>query len=185
MPTGVGVLSDLALIARCHQGDGEAVAQLITRYMPLVRSRAAGFYGPNLERDDLTQEGFLALLKCIRSFNPERQPSFAAFADKCVRNRLSTVVRRSIAGNSLSQARNLGIPEGDDGFFDPAACLIRQEDAAALRKKIESLLSVFEQDVLNMYLSGHSYKQIALRLHASAKAVDNALQRARRKLRSA
>ena len=46
-----------------------------------------------------------------------------------------------------------------------------------------NLLSGLEQETLSLYLSGLSYEEIAAQLNLSTKAVDNALQRVRRKLR--
>ena len=49
-------------------------------------------------------------------------------------------------------------------------------------EKIQSLLSKFEKQVLAYYLQGRTYHDIALELDKPQKAVDNALQRVKRKL---
>lgn len=179
---------DSQLVARSQIGDKQAAALLIKKYMPLVRRRASYFYGPALEHDDLVQEGMIGLLKAIDGFDHERESSFAAYADKCVTSRLSTVVRRSLSGKHKPLSDYLPLPDiaAEEAVVlgDPAAYIIEREGEQELRNRIETLLSLFEQDALNMYLSGHSYQHISLRLNCSAKAVDNALQRARRKLRS-
>ena len=50
---------------------------------------------------------------------------------------------------------------------------------------IELDLSEFEKNVLFCYLDGKSYNQISATLGSSQKAVDNALQRVRKKLKTA
>ncbi len=48
---------------------------------------------------------------------------------------------------------------------------------------MKQLLSKLEQQVLTLYLGGCSYHDISVKLGVSSKAVDNALQRVRLKLK--
>ena len=50
-------------------------------------------------------------------------------------------------------------------------------------QSIDTRLSALEKQVLALFLDGNSYSAIAKRLNASEKAVDNALQRVRAKLK--
>ena len=54
--------------------------------------------------------------------------------------------------------------------------------AASTAPKVEQVLSGLEQDVLNAYLDGKSYQEIADMLGRHVKSIDNALQRVKRKL---
>ena len=69
------------------------------------------------------------------------------------------------------------------GESDPLEMYLRREEAQIRQEKIKTLLSGLEQETLTLYLSGHSYEEMAKLLHCTTKAVDNALQRVRRKLR--
>ena len=69
--------------------------------------------------------------------------------------------------------------------ISPEEEIIIAEQLAELEGKIQTRLSGFEQQALTLYLIGHSYTEISQLLHTPLKAVDNALQRVRRKLRSA
>ena len=71
----------------------------------------------------------------------------------------------------------------EDG--DPFSAYIRREQVRQLWQQIDTLLSPLEQEALSLYLSGHSYQEMANLLDSTPNAVDNALQRARRKLRGA
>lgn len=73
---------------------------------------------------------------------------------------------------------------GPDSDGDPLEVYLQQEEELLRRQKIKTLLSGLEQETLTLYLSGLSYEEMAQRLHCSTKAVDNALQRVRRKLRN-
>jgi len=60
--------------------------------------------------------------------------------------------------------------------------VIRQEEFNSLLECLTTRLSELESRVLSLYLDGHSYEAIAGRLGCDAKAVDNALQRVKRKV---
>ena len=152
-------------------------AMLIARYIPLIKARAAYFKSSSVERDDLISEGFLGLLGAIRSYDAEKG-TFAAFASTCISNKMKTAVSKN-GGNypervSMDEAKLEEI--GDES---PSA------EELLIEKMTESLLSKREKDVFMLYLSAYSYAQIAEKLGISAKAVDNALSRAKAKLRSA
>ena len=50
-------------------------------------------------------------------------------------------------------------------------------------QSIDTRLSALEKQVLALFLDGNTYSAIAKRLNVSEKAVDNALQRVRAKLK--
>jgi RNA polymerase sporulation-specific sigma factor len=51
-----------------------------------------------------------------------------------------------------------------------------------MHERIRENLSDFECRVLTTYLEGKSYQEAAIELHRHVKSIDNALQRAKRKL---
>ena len=59
-----------------------------------------------------------------------------------------------------------------------------KEAIRLVRATIEEKLSPFEQQVLQQYMEGNSYQEIALQVNKPVKSVDNAIQRIRRKLGS-
>ena len=65
---------------------------------------------------------------------------------------------------------------------DPEELIIDREEMEKLENKIEEVLSSLEMEVLNSYLDGKSYQEIATDLDRQAKSIDNALQRVKRKL---
>jgi RNA polymerase sporulation-specific sigma factor len=58
-----------------------------------------------------------------------------------------------------------------------------RESVIAIQQRIQQNLSKIEQQVLILYLSGCSYHEVAAKLGVTSKAVDNALQRVRLKLK--
>jgi len=65
---------------------------------------------------------------------------------------------------------------------DPEELIIDREEMENIESKIQEVLSGLEMEVLNSYLDGKSYQEIASDLDRQAKSIDNALQRVKRKL---
>ena len=189
---GIGMTDEQLLLGAQNaekQGDSaehkKYAAMLIARYIPLIKARAAYFKSSSVERDDLISEGFLGLLGAIRSYDAEKG-TFAAFASTCISNKMKTAVSKN-GGNypervSMDEAK---LEEIGDESPSAEELLIQKEQYDEIEKMTESLLSKREKDVFMLYLSAYSYAQIAEKLGISAKAVDNALSRAKAKLRSA
>ena len=185
-------LSDRELARLFLSGDEDAAVTLISRYLPLVRSRASAFASTGDSFEDLCQEGAIGLLAAMRGYDPEKS-SFATFARLCIdrvlisAERLKTR-RKNIPENSIiaidgDEDDNLNEKLSSGDVNDPEAIIIRREDYMRLMLKVANELTPLESKVLNLYVSGNSYGEIAKRLDISSKAVDNALQRIRRKLK--
>lgn len=190
MVTGLLECKDEELVLRARQGGVEAFTQLVTRYLPMIRRRASRYALPGLEAEDVVQEGLLGLLKAIRLYDSS-QGVFGAFAALCVSSSMATLAKSALSSRqrplmdySSLEDEGRGAAVLWDKSVGPEEQLIVAEQVAELSRKITSLLSPFEQNVLKLYLSGHSYTEISQLLLSTTKAVDNALQRVRRKLRS-
>jgi len=178
---------DERLVALAGKGDSEAVAELLARFLPLVRIKASSFKLDGLESEDLAQEGLLGLLNAIYSYKSENGVLFATYASACVRNRMVSAARSHMAKRNLPL--NFSLPFDDIVNLgsvedDPQEILAAKEETARLLEIINFKLSGFEKSVLKRYLTGESYEQIAKALDTNAKAVDNALQRIKKKMKS-
>lgn len=193
MPRSSQFRGEEELVLRARGGDDDAFLRLIDQYAPMVKSRARAFAGAGLEPDDLAQEGMIGLLGAIRVYD-RRQSSFSTFARLCVDRMLTAAVRQAgrqkripperlvpIDGSADRPAEAL-LASGEES--DPAAILIVREEAERLRRRASRALSDFEYQALSAYLRGESYEEMAGRFGATPKAIDNALQRVRRKLRN-
>lgn len=187
-------LSDNSLQALAVGGDRGAEEALTERYMRLVRVCARPLFLAGGSSEDLIQEGMIGLLSAIRQFDPESGNSFHSFAEHCIRMRLLSAIK------SASRKKHLPLNDGlsleqlseDTGSQLSAIPLIfRQdpEDLVLAKESKEELYAVFsrclsklENRVLTCYLDGLSYREIAAHLDIDEKAVDNAVQRIRRKL---
>lgn len=196
------VYTDSQLLAMSHQGDDCATDYLLEKYKALVRKKARTLYLIGGENDDLIQEGMIALYKAIREFDPSRETSFVAFAVMCIEHQLYNVIKGAnrLKNSPLNSYISLYAPTetGENTsretladtlqpteLMNPEDILIDQENISALERVMDQELSSFESTVVHLYIDGCNYQQIAELLKKSAKSVDNALQRAKKKLEKA
>ena len=186
-------VADETLAQRAKNGDDEALADLIERYTPLVCMRARAYARGVMDVDDVYQEGMIALLKAVRNYREDTSGSFRTFAAVCVNNKMLSAVTAHMRDKNAPMRSYLSlsgreIPEdllaAVSPETDPEKLVIASEESAARNRRIENLLSPFERQVLRLYLSSYSYEEMSRQLGSSTKAVDNALQRVRRKLRN-
>lgn len=196
--------TDEELIRQIRVGDRTAGDVLMERYKGMVLGKARSMYMLGGDSDDLIQEGMIGLYKAVRDFDTSKEASFKTFASLCVSRQLYTAVRASMRNKHLplNTAISLDSPSdtgqqseengqttdlvnmiASDPEFNPEDSLIESENLSILQWKIEQKLSPLEKQVLELYLSGLSYTQIAQQLSIDPKAADNALQRIRTKLR--
>lgn len=175
--------SDEALIRRFFAGDDSALACILARYKPLLKSSVYKVYTDQLDYEDLYQEATLGLVKAIKHYN-DTKGAFAAFAKLCVESELLSYIR-SIRKKSTIPANRL--VEFKDEFHtplsDPQDIYIEREEVDHIKVKIKNNLSDFECRIIHCYIMGKSYEEIATELNVSVKSVDNAMQRVRRKLK--
>jgi RNA polymerase sporulation-specific sigma factor len=189
---------EVALVRAAQGGDQRASCELIKRYRGLIRCKARSYYLIGADRDDIIQEGMIGLFKAIRDYDPTRQASFHSFAELCVTRQIITAVKSSTRRKhsplntyvSLSRSASAD----DDGerllsdilaakeVCDPAEIVIGAWETDFIRTGVVDALSSFECDVLKLYTNGKSYQEIAENLGRHTKAVDNALQRVKRKM---
>ena len=172
-----------------------AYDQLAALFLPRIRSWVTRYTRLGLEGEDLVQEGLIGLLQAVRTFQVQMQVPFDAYAMVCIRSRVLSAVKRAlnqkslplkdyVSLNDLKRETSAQLLSCSANNLDPQLLLADREEAQAIQNKIKTVLSTFEQRVLQYYLQGYSYREIAQLVHASNKSVDNALQRVRRKLSS-
>ncbi len=188
--------TDETLIQQLRGGQEEIMDYIMEKYKNLVRKRANTMFLIGGDTDDLIQEGMIGLFKAIREFRLERDSSFYYFADLCITRQIYHAVEASQRkkhqplNGYISLNAQMG-QEGEDTLLDllesfenvnPEQLLIDRENTKAIHEKLKNNLSKFERQVLQLYLQGMNYRQIAEYLKKEPKAIDNALQRIRGKV---
>ena len=182
-------LTDEELLQYCRQGNLEAEETLIRRYGSVIRSLARPYFLTGGDSEDLIQEGMLGLLNAIRRFDHQEDASFRTFAVLCIRRRMFSALRKAAGTKNVSLDDCLSLESSlfdetqsrNDNQRGPEELLIDREEAQKRYQNLLLLLSAYEQSVLRCFLRGMSYREIAEITKRSEKAVDNAVQRIRRK----
>ena len=181
-------LTDEQLALLAHEGCEDAFSQLVQRCASIVRRHAAMNRSVQLEAEDLEQEGLVGLLSAVRTYQESGGASFRTYASVCIRRRMLSAVRRAGAAKQIPSSELISMDEGGASLeepavpTDPAVLLQQREDADRFQNRLKETLTQLEYQVLMLYLGAYSYEEIAQLLHSTSKAVDNALQRVRRKL---
>ena len=190
-------LEDNEIITKIKKGDKKALNYLLDKYTDVVSMKAGKYFIVGAEKEDIIQEGLIGLFKAIKSFNPEKQSSFKTFANLCVERQLQTAIKSStrqkhmplnsyLSLNISAYDENedtslLEVFETENTAEDPLDIVTKKEYYNFVEDRVEETLSDFEKQVLHRYTNGESYTQIAERLNAPVKSVDNAIQRIRKK----
>lgn len=188
------------LLYLIRNNDDEAFERLMEYYHRVIWAiahefgSAGRFYG--ISPDDMYQEGALGLFEAIDRFNEVLNVPFRSFARVCIERNIRSLIRkhRGLSYGIISRSVSLDMPVGeDDGLYlkdtiannyqmyDPVFYTEYKEKERILLEKCDQF-SRFEKRVFKLRNLGYSYAEIGEQLNISAKAVDNALQRIKKKL---
>jgi len=199
MPSDTLIENDAVLAQRACDGDDRAIETLLARYRNFARAKARSYFLAGADKEDIVQEGMIGLFKAIRDFQPEKNTAFRAFAELCITRQIITAIKtatrqkhiplnsyvslnRPTGGSEQGEDRPLSDALVADDVLDPAELVISSDEIAAIRDSMGRVLSDLETEVLQLYVEGKSYQEIAEILGRHVKSIDNALQRIKRKL---
>ena len=189
-------IKDEELISRFKNGESEILDYLMEKYKNMVRKKARTMFLIGGENDDLIQEGMIGLFKAIRDYRSDREASFFHFAELCINRQLYSAVEASnrkkhvplntyvsFYSQTTEEGKSLAETLLTDQMDDPEQLVIEQENFTAFWEQLREQLSALERQVLDAYLEGKNYCQIAEELGKSPKTIDNALSRIKGKIR--
>ena len=174
--------------------DRVAEEELVKRYMQLVRACSRPLFLAGGDSEDLIQEGMFGLLSAIREFDPDNGTSFRTFAEHCIKMRLYSAIKSAsrmkhfplndgMSLAQLSEESHSQLSACNESFHRmPEDLILARESKEELYNALSNCLSKLESKVLDLFLDGLSYQDIASKLGKDTKSVDNAVQRIRHKL---
>lgn len=188
---------DEEVVDEAKKGDCRAQEYLISKYENFVKAKAKSYFLIGADKEDIYQEGMIGLYKAIRDFKADKLTSFKAFAEICVTRQIITAIKTATRQKHIPLntyiSLNKPIYEEDSDrtlidvlselkITDPEELIIGKEQIKHIEGEMAKVLSDLEMEVLQSYLDGKSYQEIACDLDRQAKSIDNALQRVKRKL---
>lgn len=180
-------LSEEELAVLAANGDDEAMGLLVAAIAPVAEAKAAQYKHARIEGDDLSQEGMIGFVKAVYSFDPSKGVKFRTYANTLIKNEIYTAYERMFnrKNEALTQAVSI------DETVEDGKSVVRSAESEAfdifeyqlLLEILKKTLSDFEQKVIDLKISGKNRAEIADELDCSIKAVDNAFQRIRKKIK--
>ena len=181
-------------ILLAKQGDVDSIEKIVTEYKNLIYVRNKTLFLKGAEREDLVQEGMIGLMKAIKSFDESRSVCFSTFASLCIKRQIITAVKNynSEKNKNLNNAmQGDGYSELEDlikyrrpslKYYTPEQIVIGKELIKLLKKFLNENLSGLEKDVFIFMAKGYGYLEIAQKLEKEPKAIDNSIQRIKKKV---
>jgi RNA polymerase sporulation-specific sigma factor len=188
--------TDEELVALVGQGDDRAMTELLQRYRGFARAKARSYFLVGGDREDTAQEGMIGLYKAIRDFAPGHGASFRSFAELCITRQILTAVKTATRHKHAPLNTYVSFDRPHDGeadrtladtvtaedTVDPLDHVVASDELQRLQQAFDRVLSSLETEVLQLYVEGRTYQEIAELLGRRVKSIDNALQRIKRKL---
>ncbi len=187
-------ISDEELINQIRNNDPQALNEIIERYKSLIEIRVSNYFINGAEKDDLMQEGRIGLFKAIMNYDSSKDASFNTFANLCIERQLINAVKNSNRQKHMPLNNYVSLNGSDDdssnenidtvlnnSVEDPLDTITKKEYMNEINDTLDKNLSDFEKDVLDLLLKGYKYDEIAKKLDSNSKAIDNAIQRIRKK----
>ncbi len=176
-------LTDEELIKHYSDGNEEAFAIILSRYSKLIMKTAASFEVTTLNQiEDYYQEGVIEFFSAVKSFNPDKSKSFKNYSMMLVKRAMQRIYNASTNQKRKPTKALLSI----DDIYDYTSDNNSVEDdviSSQMYKTVFDSLSLFEMNVAKLYILGYKPQAIAEKLDTSAKAVYNALQRIKNKIK--
>ncbi|MGL4910763.1 MAG: sigma-70 family RNA polymerase sigma factor [Cetobacterium sp.] len=177
-----------------QSGDEESIEKIIREYQGAIYKNNRSFFLKGGDSDDLMQEGFIGLIKAIKSYDDNRNACFSTFANLCIRRQMITAVKNhnSDKYKNLNQAmQGEGYSTHEEsvhysfpslGFYSPEDIFLGKELVNLLTSFLEENLSSLERKVFSYLCKEYSYIEIATFLDESPKKIDNTIQRVKKKI---
>lgn len=192
--------NDYEILSYIKEGNGEAIDVLFEKYHPLINATANRMLhyckNTSLELNDLIQEGMLGLNLAIYSYDSNKDASFYTYARMCIERKIISLIvsSRRLKHRFLNESVSFELADSFDEVYENQKCLednstnpenilVSSEREEELLNKAKEVLTDFEYQVFELKRNGFNYKEIAEILDKDSKAVDNAIQRIKSKIK--
>lgn len=163
--------SDEDLLVAAGDGSMEAFGELVHRHHATAYRIASRFLDDSEEARDIAQEAFLHILRTCGTYSP--RAAFRTYLFRVVSN-LCIDHRRKLRPVGVAD-----LPEVPSDAPGPLGDLAAAEREAAVRRALSMLPERQRMAVILKYFEGLGYREMALALETSEKAVERLLDRGR------
>ena len=190
--------NDNEVLSYIYENNEEASEILYKKYEPLINLTATKFFkyckSSGLELNDLIQEGMMGLTNAINHSDESKDTLLNTFARTCIERKMISIIvstrrqkhqvlNNSISFESFEDEQNKLDSILSDNSLNPEQQIINKEQTNNFFNKIKEELTELEMQVLDLKMAGFTYKEIGDILDKDCKAIDNAVQRIRVKVK--
>ncbi len=176
-------MSESEIAESIKHGNKQAFSFLMSKYKDTVSHYASVFRLSGCEREDLLQEGYIALYAAAMSFEDGRGASFDTYASLCIKRRMNNYATKA----SRSSHRCVSLDETYSdivaGSDDILSAIEARNELTHLFNRASSELSSYEKRIFLLFAEGVKVSEIAKALGVPSKSVENAMARIRKKFR--
>lgn len=145
-----------SLILKIKEGDITSKNLLAKEFRPFIRNFTSKFYIHGYTLDDIENECYLTLFKCINYYNP-KQHRFVAYATNSIKNSIYLIIRKSLKRSNTEGSEALLFNlDSEEAFTSldkgPEDIFISFEQHNLLKVAL-SKLTKEEYELISFYLS--------------------------------
>lgn len=167
--------------------DSMVFEEMFQQYVPIIYKMESRYLIRDFEHDDWLQEGRIALNSALKSYREDRGTTFGLYYKMILENRIRSLLRRQQAKKRLAQQQAVSIEKvGSETFSEYFHYHQQLEESLSISElllKGEITLSQLETYALYYYIRGEEPFEIAKRLGETEKAIRNALNRTKNKIK--
>lgn len=179
--------------------NNEEFNKLVQQHRGQIIGNIQNFFIIGGDKQDLYQWGLIGLYKAVLQFDETKGIPFYWIVEWNIKNTIKTAVTSARRKKHEVLSRSISLYQRcDDGqddkecaeisqylsqcYEDPSNVIIEKETIAHINFIIKSSLSTLEYKVMTLWTLGYRQPEIASQIGVGVKVVDNAMQRARKKL---
>jgi RNA polymerase sporulation-specific sigma factor len=197
-------------IMKAKEKDQQAYEFLIKAFEPYIKRLANKYFIQGASKEDTIQEGYLGLMKMVEDYDPERieEGGVEGFCKLVIKRSIGTAILRQTnnknktLNESFSFEQTTTTKEGavdrdiidiisaapsiigkvNVEFQDPIISFQLKELETSFMQYVEKRFTKQEKYVLQGMRDGLSYEEMGEKIGVNTKAIDNTVQRARKKI---
>ncbi|MEG0773896.1 sigma-70 family RNA polymerase sigma factor [Clostridium sp.] len=153
------------LVILSKKGDTEAKEELVGAFTPFILNLSKKSYVNGFEFEDLKNECYKTLFKCVQLYNPDRH-RFVAYATNAIKNNINHLIRVSIRRDDSEGPKTLTLDDTlehvlfcDMDFIDDKLC--KTAFNRNLITAINQLTNDEQQLIVYVFFKGYTLKGYA------------------------
>ncbi|MEG0686990.1 MAG: sigma-70 family RNA polymerase sigma factor [Erysipelotrichales bacterium] len=186
-------LNDYELLYYCYQENEASFEMLASKYERyiyyIINLFKKNYFFFSMEDSDLYNEALILLYESIFNYREEFNVKFSSYYLSCLKRRYMYLIRNLASNKNKGHALAMSLdvsPSNED--VDLYSIISNNELAISEQvnnnylidktlKKLEKKLNELEKNIINQYLMGYHYEEIATQYNISKKKIDNTVQK--------